>query len=235
MVILHPDNGRATAVDWLTLDEQDWDGQRKLLGTIRRDIDGAGPPGRVSSSLHAAHTRAGVATLTQWSSPADLYAHYDSAAHRDELLRQGGLATGNRLLATELVSVQQAPAVVGAVDITPARDDWTSIAIQWVVPQDQDALVTELTRPRDEWVHLLPGYRSHSVLRGLDGTFVINYAQWESEEAYWAFHDVPEQEWPLDVRESRDRARKLTRSWEYNTFRVVHSRTTEEPRASAEG
>ncbi|MFD0449256.1 antibiotic biosynthesis monooxygenase [Streptomyces indonesiensis] len=211
----------------MTLDEQDWDGQQKLLGLVRKSVDEVGHPGWVSSSLHAAQTRAGVACFTQRRTVADLRAHCDGPAHQDELLRLGGLATGNRLLVAELVSVQHAPAVGGGVDITPTRDDWTSVAIQWVAPEDQDALVAELTWPRDEWVHLLPGYRSHSVLLGLDGTFVINYAQWESEQAYWAFHDVPEHEWPLNVRESRDRARKLTRSWEYNTFRVVHSRSAD--------
>ncbi|MDW8809005.1 antibiotic biosynthesis monooxygenase [Streptomyces scabiei] len=227
MTTLDPDHGHVTAVDWLTLDEQDRDGQHKLLGLARRSVDEADHPGWVSSALHAGRTRAGVAGFTQWRTAVDLRAHHDDPARQDEVLRLGGLTTGNRLLVAELVSVQHAPAVVGGVDITPTRDDWTSVAIQRVAPEDQDALVAELTRPRDEWVHLLPGYRSHSVLRGLDGTFVINYAQWESEEAYWAFHGVPEHEWPPHVRESRDRARRLTRSWEYNTFRVVHSRTAD--------
>jgi heme-degrading monooxygenase HmoA len=225
VTFLNPGSGHVIAVDWLELDEQDRDGQRKLLDAVHASIDAAGHRGWASAALHAAHTRAGVAVLTHWRTAADLYAHYAGEAHQAELIRLGGLTTGNRLLAAELVSVQHAPDVTGGVDITPERDDWTSIAIQWVAPEDQDALVAELTRPREEWVHLLPGYRSHSVLRGLDGTFVINYAQWESEEAYWAFHDVPEHVWPEDVRASRDRARKLTRTWEYNTFRVVHSRT----------
>ncbi|MFI2778813.1 antibiotic biosynthesis monooxygenase family protein [Streptomyces sp. ALB3] len=226
MIRLDPGNGYVTAVDWLTLEEQDRDGQRKVLDLVRVGVEEAADPGWVSSSLHAAHTRAGVATFTQWRTVADLRTHYDGAGHQNELFRLGGLTTGNRLLAAELVSVQSAPAVTGGVDVTPAREDWTSVAVQWVAPEEQDALVAELTRPREEWVHLLPGYRSHSVLRGLDGTFVINYAQWDSEEAYWAFHDVPEHMWPRDVRESRDRARKLTRTWEYNTFQVVHARTS---------
>ncbi|MFE6774409.1 antibiotic biosynthesis monooxygenase family protein [Streptomyces fimicarius] len=224
MITLDPDNGFVTAIDWLTLDENDRDGQAKLLDLLRPGIDERGGPGRVSSALHAAHRRAGVADFTQWRSVGDLRAHDDDPARQDELLRIGGLTTGVRLLTAELVSVQHAPAVTGGVDVSADRDDWTSVAIQWVRPEEQSALVAELTRPREEWVHLLPGYRSHSVLRGLDGTFVVNYAQWESEEAYWAFHDVPEHTWPLDVRASRDRARRLTRTWEYNTFRVVHAR-----------
>ncbi|MEU3524170.1 antibiotic biosynthesis monooxygenase [Streptomyces sp. NPDC038707] len=220
MVVLDPDRCQAVALTWLTLTEDDWTGQEKLLGILGRS-DAPAPPGRLSAALHAAHTRPGVVSLTQWRTAADLRAHHTGEAYQRELLQLGGLAAGHRLLAAELVSVQRAPSVTGAVDIVPERDDWTSIAVQWVAPGDQDALVAELTRPREEWVHLLPGYRSHSVLRGLDGTFVVNYAQWESEEAYWAFHRVPEQRWPADVRASRDRARKLTTTWEYNTFRVV--------------
>ncbi|NEA47949.1 antibiotic biosynthesis monooxygenase [Streptomyces sp. SID10815] len=225
MIPLDPTNHPVTVVDWVELAEHDRDGQRKIVDIQRAGAEDDDDPAWVSSALHAAHTRAGVARLTQWRTAAELRAHRAGESNRLAELAWTGPATEHRMLAAELVSVQQAPSVTGGVDITTARDDWTSIAIQWVAPQDQDTLVTELTRPREEWVHLLPGYRSHSVLRGLDGTFVINYAQWESKRAYWAFHDVPEHVWPPDVRASRDRARRLTTAWEYDTFRVVHSRT----------
>ncbi|GAA5211725.1 hypothetical protein GCM10023323_44480 [Streptomyces thinghirensis] len=88
-VFLSPDNGHVTAIDWLTLEEQDWDGPRKLLDLTGGSIDEAGHPGWVSSLLHAAHTRAGVANFTQWRTAADLSAYYDSVAHYDELLRAG--------------------------------------------------------------------------------------------------------------------------------------------------
>ncbi|MEU2228336.1 antibiotic biosynthesis monooxygenase [Streptomyces sp. NPDC018347] len=225
MLVLDPDGAPAVALDRLTLAERDWTGQEKLLGLLGHSHDTTAHPGRHSATLHAAHTRAGVAAPTRWRTVADLRAHHAGDAHQRELLQLGGLAGRHRVLAAEPVSVQRAPSVTGPVDVTAERDDWTSIAIQWVAPADQDALVAELTRPREEWVHLLPGHRSHSVLRGLDGTFVVNYAQWESEEAYRAFHHVPEERWPEDVRASRDRARKLTRDREYNTFRVVRSHT----------
>jgi hypothetical protein len=71
----------------------------------------------------------------------------------------------------------------------------------------------------------VPGYRSNSILRGLDGTFVVNIAQWESKPHYDAFHQLPEEQRPADVRTMRERARALLTSRDANTYRTVHTRS----------
>ncbi|MEU4952461.1 antibiotic biosynthesis monooxygenase family protein [Streptomyces lavendulae] len=211
MAFINPKFGYFTAIDVFTLDDRDR--QDEVLDSTRRAIDGAAHPGWVSSTLHSGVTKPGAAEYSQWHSAEQMRAHFDAVGGRGDALWLG-----------EVVSSQHHPLVDERIEISPERRDWTSIAVLRVHPENQEALIAELTRPRDEWVHLLPGYVSHSVVRGLDGTFVVNYAQWESEETYWAFHDVPEEEWPLHVRESRDLARGLTLSAEYNTYRVVHTR-----------
>ncbi|MFF3018285.1 antibiotic biosynthesis monooxygenase family protein [Streptomyces sp. NPDC057939] len=212
MPFINPKFGYFTAIEVFALEDRD--SQERVLDTKRRSIDTAAHQGWVSSTLHSGVTKPGAADYTQWRSAEELEAHFAAAGHEGDQLWKG-----------EVVSSQHHPLVDERIEVSPDRQDWTSIAILRVSPENQQALIDELTRPRDEWVDLLPGYVSHSVVRGLDGTFVVNYAQWESEETYWGFHDVPEEQWPLHVRESRDRARGLTLSAEYNTYRVVHARS----------
>jgi quinol monooxygenase YgiN len=55
-----------------------------------------------------------------------------------------------------------------------------------VDPDDADALLEALERATDEVIARLPGFVSASFHRSLDGSAVLNYAQWESREAFEA-------------------------------------------------
>ncbi|MGW1076477.1 antibiotic biosynthesis monooxygenase [Streptomyces sp. NPDC002537] len=224
MVLINPGNGHFTAIELFTTETRD--DQERLVAALREGTGATDSPGWVSSTVHAGIGRPGAADFTQWSSAEEMEAHYATAARRWEsqpALR--GLITGATLLTGKVVSSQNASPDDERVELSPSRDDFTGIAVMGVAPENQGELIAELTRPRDEWVDLLQGYRTHSVLRGLDGTFVVNYAQWDSEDAYWGFHKVPEEQWPLDIRASRDRARAMTVSSAANTYRVVSSRS----------
>jgi heme-degrading monooxygenase HmoA len=166
----------------------------------------------------------GTANYIQWRSVEDLENRYAGGKFRHETVPLfNEISTSIRLLKTEVAFTQRHPAL-DAIEITPERDDYTVIIVMGVEPDDQKELV-ELFAQVDEWVKTVPGYRSNSILRGLDGTFIVNFAQWESKERYDAFHLLPEEERPADVRKMRARARTLLTARDANTYRVVYTRS----------
>ena len=68
----------------------------------------------------------------------------------------------------------------------------TLINVFTVDPANQERLVELWQRATDEVMRHLPGFVSANVHRSLDGTKVVNYAQWESQEAFTAMLQSPE-------------------------------------------
>ncbi len=68
----------------------------------------------------------------------------------------------------------------------------TLVNVFTVDPRDQQQLVEHWQRATEEVIRHLPGFISANVHRSLDGTKVINYAQWESAEAFDAMRHNPE-------------------------------------------
>ncbi len=222
MATISTDDGYLTVLN--VFEAQDPDAQKRLLEVMEEIIDTADYPGWVSSTLHASAGAPGTLNLIQWRSAADLQARYEGERFRHEtvpLFQE--LSTSIRLLRAEAVFSQRR-AGLDAVELTPGDDVHTVTIVLDVAPENQDELVTTLSRP-DEWVRALPGYRSHTIFRGVDGTFVVNYAQWDSKELYDAFHFLPEEERPQQVREGRARARELVTSLASGSYRVVHTRS----------
>ncbi len=60
----------------------------------------------------------------------------------------------------------------------------TLINVFTVDPKDQERLVELWQEGTDEVMRHLPGFISANVHRSLDGTKVINYAQWQSVDAF---------------------------------------------------
>lgn len=60
----------------------------------------------------------------------------------------------------------------------------TLINVFTVEPDNQQRLVELWQEGTDEVMRQLPGFVSANVHRSLDGTKVINYAQWESVETF---------------------------------------------------
>jgi heme-degrading monooxygenase HmoA len=200
-------------------------GQQDLLDEMQGIIDTATYPGWISSTLHSGRDKLGTANYIQWRSKEDLEARYSGQKFKSKTVPKfNELATSVQLLKTEVVFSQHHPSLGDAIEISPQRDDYTVIVVLGVEPSDQAALVDTLARP-DEWLMTVPGYRSHSFFRGIDGTTVVNYAQWDSKELYDAFHLLPEDERPADVQRQRATARGLARSRQANTYRVVYTRS----------
>lgn len=226
MAFISPDDGYLTVLNLFETDTME--GQDRLLAVMRDIIDTAAYPGWISSTLHGGLGRTGTANYIQWRSLADLEARYAGEKFRHETVPLfNELSTSIRLLKTEVVFGQRNPELP-AVEISDRRDDYTVIIVMDVRSEDQKALVDALAQP-DPWVRSRPGYRSHSILRGIDGTFVVNYAQWDGKENYDAYHFLPEDERPAGVRKLREVARSLLTARSANTYQVVHTRSAEKP------
>jgi heme-degrading monooxygenase HmoA len=224
VAFISPDDGYLTVVNLFGTDTAD--GQERLLAVMTEIIDNADYPGWISSTLHGGVDRLGTANYIQWRSIADLEARYAGEKFRHETIPLfNEISTSIRLLKGEVVFAQRQPEL-GAIEISPGRDDYTVIIVMEVDPENQKTLVDSLAQP-DEWILTVPGYRSHSILRGIDGTFVLNYAQWESKKRYDTFHEMPEGERPADVRRARAQARSVLKSRDANSYHVVHTRSAE--------
>jgi C-6 monooxygenase len=57
-------------------------------------------------------------------------------------------------------------------------------------PATQRALIDMLARDVEAWVRKCPGFLSANYHVSIDGTRVVNYAEWESEESYRRSFDL---------------------------------------------
>jgi quinol monooxygenase YgiN len=60
-----------------------------------------------------------------------------------------------------------------------------------VDPAEQQHLIDQWQQATDEVIRHVPGFISANIHRSLDGTKVVNYAQWESQEAFQAMLGDP--------------------------------------------
>ncbi|UQX03449.1 antibiotic biosynthesis monooxygenase family protein [Streptomyces sp. RerS4] len=225
MPFISPDDGHLTVFNLFETETPA--GQEQVLDAMRDIIDNATYPGWISSTLHAGQDRPGTANYIQWTGLEALEARYAGEGFKRKTVPKfNELATSVRLLKTEAEFVQRHPGLDGAPELSPARDDYTVIIVLGVAAENQKELLDTLATP-EEWLAEVPGYRSHTYFRGLDGTFLVNYAQWDGKEAYDAFHALPEEQRPRDVRDARARARSLVTSRWANTYHVVHSRSAQ--------
>ncbi len=68
----------------------------------------------------------------------------------------------------------------------------TLVNVFTVDPENQQRLIELWQRATDEVMRHLPGFISANIHRSLDGTKVVNYAQWESTDAFNAMLQNPE-------------------------------------------
>jgi hypothetical protein len=222
MAFISADDGYLTVLNLFETDTLA--GQERLLEVMREIIDTAAYPGWISSTLHGGEDELGTANYIQWRSMEDLEKRYAGEKFRhDTIPLFNEISTSIKLLKTEVMFTQRHPSLGGVTEISPNRDDYTIIMVFGVDPENQKALSETLMQPH-EWLITVPGYRSHSILRGIDGTFIVNYAQWDNKEVYDTYHNLPEDERPADVKKARSRARSLATSRWSNSYRVVHTR-----------
>jgi len=68
----------------------------------------------------------------------------------------------------------------------------TFINVFTVAPANQQRLIELWQRSTDEVMRHLPGFVSATIHRSVDGTKVVNYAQWESRAAFEAMFQHPD-------------------------------------------
>nr|CBH32103.1 putative anthrone monooxygenase [Streptomyces albaduncus] len=222
MPFITPDNGSLTVFN--LFDTVDRDGQKTLLDTMEGIIKGANYPGWRSSTLHGGLDKPCAANYIQWRSVDDLQERYEGENFRHNTVPYfKELTTTVHLLKTEVIATHLHPGLE-RIEISPERDDFTVIVVMGVEPENQATLVDLFAKP-DSAMADVPGYRSNSILRGLDGDFVVNYAQWDSREAYETFHGLPEDRRPAHTRAMRAQARPLLTSRSSNTYEVVFARS----------
>jgi heme-degrading monooxygenase HmoA len=68
--------------------------------------------------------------------------------------------------------------------ISRDNDVYTLINVFTVAPDKQQQLVDTLIETTERVIKHIPGFVSASFHKSLDGTRVVNYAQWESREAF---------------------------------------------------
>jgi quinol monooxygenase YgiN len=75
--------------------------------------------------------------------------------------------------------------------INKDTDLLTLVNVFTVEPNKQDELVKLLTDATEQTMKHLPGFVSANIHRSLDGKRVVNYAQWESRDAFEAMQKDP--------------------------------------------
>ncbi|MBO0840022.1 MAG: antibiotic biosynthesis monooxygenase [Sciscionella sp.] len=75
--------------------------------------------------------------------------------------------------------------------ITADANIATLINVFTVTPDRQRELVDLLVRATEEVMRHLPGFISANIHASIDGTRVVNYAQWQSADAFQAMLDNP--------------------------------------------
>jgi quinol monooxygenase YgiN len=76
--------------------------------------------------------------------------------------------------------------------IDPARAVLTMINVYEVAPEKQAELVRLLGEATEKTMRQQPGFVSVSIHRSVDGSRVVNYAQWESKEDFERMLQSPE-------------------------------------------
>ena len=228
MPVIAPEDLYLTVVNLFSTDTPGK--QDQLLGAMREIVDAAAYPGWISSTVHSGQDKAGTANFIQWRSKDDLEVRYagEEFRHRTVPLFTE-ITTSIKLLQTEVTFSGRRPSLGPATVIGPERDDYTVIELFGTAEEDRDDLA-EVLGPSQDWLLATPGYRSHSVLRGVGSMyfempFVLCYSQWDDKQSYDAFRAVPETQQLTARQKSADRLNSLVTFSEWNSYRVVHTRS----------
>lgn len=228
MPVISPEDRYLTVLNLFTTDTPGK--QDQLLGAMREIVDAAAYPGWISSTVHSGQDKRGTANFIQWRSKHDLEIRYagDEFRHRTVPLFSE-ITTSIRLLQNEVIFTQRRPSAGEATVIGPERDDYTVIELFGTAQENLNDLV-DILGPSQEWLLETPGYRSHTVLRGVgsmyfEGPFAVSYSQWDSKKSFDDFRAVPAAEQPAERQKTQARLDSITTFCDWNSYRVVHTRS----------
>jgi heme-degrading monooxygenase HmoA len=203
--------------------------QDTLIQEMSKIVNAAAYEGWMSSTVHSAVDSPGTANLIQWRSGEDLDKRYAGEEFNHRTLPVfGEITTSIRLLQNEIAYTVTHPSLGGVIEVDPKRDDYTVITVFGVAEADQAELIDALG-PAQAGITDAPGFRSLAVFKGLrargvDGSFVVLYSQWDSKASYDAYRDVPEAKRSATRQKAEARVRAVATSVDSNTYRVVLTR-----------
>ena len=99
-------------------------------------------------------------------------------------------------------------------EISQRGDVVTLINVFSVAPEDQRRLLDVLVEATESVMYKLPGFISANLHKSLDGTRIVNYAQWRSREAFEAMLENPE------ARAHMEEAGKIAQKFEPHLYEV---------------
>ncbi|MET8447944.1 antibiotic biosynthesis monooxygenase family protein [Streptomyces sp. NPDC005209] len=207
--------------------------QDQLIEEMTKIVNAATYEGWKSSTVHSGILSHGTANFIQWRSGEDLEKRYEGEEFKHRTLPVfGEITTSIRLLQNDVAyTLTRDGGKGGAVEIGPHRGVFTVITIFGVAPENQDELVDALGEGQN-WLVDVPGFQSHIVLkglraRGLDGLWVASYSQWDSQEAFDTYRDIPADKQSEGRIKAQDRTRAVATYADLNTYNVVHTRSAE--------
>jgi hypothetical protein len=247
MPFINPEDGYLTVVNLFKTDKPERVDQ--LVSEMQAIVDTAAFPGWVSSTVHRGQEKLGTANFIQWRGKQDLESRYAGAEFKHNtvpVFRE--ITTFIRLMQTEVELSQLHPALGTVTEISPARDDYTVLEVLQVEPASQDDLIAVLGAAHD-WLVDVPGYRSQTVLRGIrrrgversggdltaigtDNDFVLVYSQWDGRQSYDEFRGLAAAGQPAARRKAQDKRDSLTTAVDWNSYRVVHTRSAPQSAAA---
>ncbi len=92
----------------------------------------------------------------------------------------------------------------------------TLINVFEVDPPNQEKLIDLLVKATEETMNKFPGFISANIHRSLDGSKVVNYAQWRSREDFAAMLKNP------DAQKHMQEAYQLTKRIDPHLYEVVY-------------
>ncbi|MGF1522583.1 MAG: antibiotic biosynthesis monooxygenase family protein [Leptolyngbyaceae cyanobacterium] len=153
---------------------------KKLFGIAKQQ------PGFVSANLHRSLDDLKVANYAQWETEAALE---QFRARSDSQALVGELQDMVEEMDSHLYNIVASESKVGPPQIT-AGEYYVHFAEFRMPPENQPRMV-ELAKEHVGPAMSLPGLVSANFHRSLDGERVINYGQWENEEAIHALTQRP--------------------------------------------
>ncbi|MFI7386538.1 antibiotic biosynthesis monooxygenase family protein [Streptomyces sp. NPDC049813] len=203
--------------------------QDSLIQEMTKIVNAATYEGWMSSTVHAGVESPGTANFIQWRSGEDLEKRYAGEEFKHRTLPVfGEITTSIRLLQNEVVWTLTSEGPNTDLTICPKRGNYTVITIYKVDASNQDELIDALG-PGQAGMQDAPGFRGHIVLkglraRGLDGSFVVSYQQWENKEIYDGHVALAEEKWPEGRKKAQARIDAVALDVDSNTYEVVLTR-----------
>ncbi|MFE5399322.1 antibiotic biosynthesis monooxygenase family protein [Streptomyces sp. NPDC056568] len=229
MPIISAEDKHLTVLNLFTTDTPEK--QDKLIEEMTKIVDAATYEGWMSSTVHSGVDSYGTLNFIQWRSGEDLEKRYAGEEFKHRTLPVfGEITTSIRLMQNEVAHTLTSDALGGKIEIGPEVDAYTVFTVFPVTPQGQEEALDALG-PGQAFLAQVPGFRAHVVLkglraRGLEGTFVISYSQWDSKQAWETYRDQAPQDQDEARKAAVGRVRAVVAGQPYsNTYQVVHTRS----------